>query len=356
MYLTPFSIFLLFARLVQGIAVNITTAATELFILETSHEDIRGKLMASLSFSRYMGAVFIFGIGATMISWRLQALISCLVSAVPSFILLFFFPTSPRFLVAKKKLKDAEKSLIFYRGQHKDIKDEMDKIKFVLQSTESQGFVMQIKFLMRKKVLKNFSLLLLIAAGTQFSGQGIFLAYVGPIIEEAMPQSNPFLWSIVMSLVRVVGSIVFGILTIFSRRIIFLIFCLLSVVSLLLFGVDQFIMYSLELQVFPWWVSIICLCSLMIFVSILTPTAVLMIGEILPTTCRSLGYVITDLTFYLSYFMITFTFPFLKDLIHMHGVLWLYSVLIFLVAWVPLLYLPETKGKNLEDIQIKLYS
>ena len=51
---------------------------------------------------------------------------------------------------------------------------------------------------------------------------------------------------------------------------------------------------------------------------------------------------------------LTFTFPRLKDALGAHGVFWLYGAICLVGFIVIFRYLPETKGKSLEDIEREL--
>ena len=357
MYITPYVSILIFSRVTHGLSVVIITASCCLHIVETATDYIRNVLIASVNAFRYMGPVFIFGIGYTEMSWRLQALICCFVGTVPSFITFMFLPTSPRYLARMGKIDEAEKALQFYRGKNFDIRNEMMMIKKVFLGEEKLTLKNQMKYLMRPKVLKYLAVLFVLAFGTEMSGKTAILIYLGPIIQEAIPEADPFIWSLIISFIRVIGCSLFGFMTsFFPRRSVYLVSCLSSVSILVLFGTYLYTNTLYDNSVFPWWVPIFCLCALMLTTSISVPLCLMLVGEILPTNCRSLGYAIVDLSFYMTYFISILTFTWLKKTIYFHGVIWMYAIVHFTTSWIPLIFLPETKGKNLEEIQIKLFS
>ena len=357
MYYTPYVSLLILSRFTHGLSCIIITAACCLYVIETANEKIRNILIALVNTFRYIGGVFIYAIGYSQISWRLQALICCLIGTIPPFMLFMFFPTSPRYLARREKLNEAEKSLQFYRGKDYDIKTEMAMIKKVFLGEEKQTFKTQLHYLLKPKVFKYLMILFFMAFLTEVNGKSVILVYSGPIINEAIPEVDPYLWALVIAIMRVIGCSLFGfVTTLWSRRLVYLFSCLCTVASLTMFGTYLYYSSAYENTVFPWWVPIICLSSLMISTAISVPLAMMLIGEILPTNCRSLGYVIADVAFYITYFVLSLSFPWLKQAITFHGTVWLYAVIHFIVAWFPYLFLPETKDKNLEEIQMKLFS
>ena len=355
--LTPYVNLLLIGRLIQGISIGCLLSATDLYIVEAVHEKFRGTMFSLLSFARYFGCAFIFAIGASEISWRLQAMICCLLTTIPPFFILLFIPTSPRYLAGKGQLEKARKALIYFRGSNFDISTEMENLEKVFSSENrnKNGFKMQFHFITRLKVLKYLIILLIVAFGTQVNGQGIVLSYAGPLLKESLPNVNPYIWSLIIACMRIVGSIIMtGLSSRFSYRKMFLIFNLFSVCALCIFGTHLYLMENTD-TLLPWFIGIGSLCSLMMTTSVVTPSALLMIGEILPSNCRSLGYVISDMMFYTSYFILIYTFPKLRVVLHIYGTIWLYGFCSFVIGWIPIIFLPETKGKNLEVIQMKLF-
>ena len=357
--LAPEVLVLLAGRLIQGVAMSIVITASELHVVESVHESVRGIIFSLLSFSRYIGCVFIFAIGASKILWRYQALISCLLTTiVPFFIILCFIPTSPRYLAGRGKLVKAKETLRYFRGSKYSITKEMANLEEVFKDNPNESksqFIKQAKFLIQRNVMKYMLVLMIVAFGTQVNGQGILLSFIGNILKESLAEVNPFIWSLVIAMMRVFGSLIMTILSPkCSYRIIFLIFNMFSTISLIIFGIHLYLKET-STYFLPWWLGVIALCILMISTSVIVPAALLMIGEILPSNCRSLGYVITDMMFYTSYFILVYTYSYLKLILYSFGTIWLYGVSAFLIAWVPIMFLPETRGKNLEDIQMKLF-
>ena len=354
---TPYVSLLLLARFLVGMCTTTLISSTDLYIIETSHESVRGVVMIFLSTARYLGSVFIFAIGISMLWWRVQALICCFLTIVP-LILLIFFPTSPRYLASLGKKDEVRKSLSFYRGSKYDISTEFNKLEKIFEDdVGSEGSIpRQFSYMIKTRVRKIVGICLLIAFGTQIAGQGAVLAYAGPIMKESMPNFNPYYLSLIIAIMRVLGSLIFlSISNKIPRRLTFLLSGLVSVISLSVFSTHLYLIEK-EIDLFPWFIPILFISLLMISTAIFSPVGFLIIGEILPTNCRSLGYVLGDMACLTSYFLTVASFPILRDIISPYGVFWSFASILFVIILIPFTFIPETHGKNLEDIQMKLYN
>ena len=86
----------------------------------------------------------------------------------------------------------------------------------------------------------------------------------------------------------------------------------------------------------------------------LAPITWVVISEIFPNRIRGAAMSIAVFSLWIGCTALTFTFPFLKNILGAHGVFWLYGaicVLGFIVIWKKL---PETKVKSLEAIEREL--
>lgn len=84
------------------------------YVAEVTQPAIRGSLSGTGTLCIIIGVTFQFLFG-TFLHWRMVALYSSIVP-IFSFILLFFIPESPYWLISKKKYKQAEESLAWLRG------------------------------------------------------------------------------------------------------------------------------------------------------------------------------------------------------------------------------------------------
>ncbi|KAK9702321.1 Sugar transporter [Popillia japonica] len=109
------SIYLIFLALcLTGLSGGLLEAPVITYVAEICQPRLRGMLSSTSTLS-VMGGVLIQFLFGTFFHWRTVALINC-IFPVLSFVLLFFVPESPHWLILKNRLLDARKSIAWLRG------------------------------------------------------------------------------------------------------------------------------------------------------------------------------------------------------------------------------------------------
>lgn len=118
---TPNVVIVLVARIVDGVAIALAVTLTPLYISEVAPADIRGQLNTLTQFAcsggMFLAYILVFSMSLNdSPSWRLMlGVIS--IPAVAYFLLaVFFLPESPRWLVSKGRILEAESVLKRLRG------------------------------------------------------------------------------------------------------------------------------------------------------------------------------------------------------------------------------------------------
>ena len=86
----------------------------------------------------------------------------------------------------------------------------------------------------------------------------------------------------------------------------------------------------------------------------LAPVTWVVISEIFPNRIRGAAMSVAVTSLWLACFVLTYTFPFLKDNLGPAGTFWLYAGICVAGFLFILRKLPETKGKSLEEIERQL--
>jgi len=117
----PNVVVILLARIVDGVAIALAVTLNPLYISEIAPADIRGQLNTFTQFAcsggMFLAYILVFSMSLTVSpSWRLMlGVIS--IPAVAYFLLtMFYLPESPRWLVSKGRLLEAERVLKRLRG------------------------------------------------------------------------------------------------------------------------------------------------------------------------------------------------------------------------------------------------
>ncbi|MNF98624.1 Arabinose-proton symporter [compost metagenome] len=86
----------------------------------------------------------------------------------------------------------------------------------------------------------------------------------------------------------------------------------------------------------------------------LAPITWVVLSEIFPTKIRAMAMGVATFSLWTACFILTYTFPLLNSSLGSYGTFWLYGIVCLLGYLFLRTYLPETKGKSLEEIENEL--
>lgn len=111
---------ILVGRFLTGIAIPTATSPSIVYITEVGSPDLRGSLMSFGPTLASFGMLLSYLKGAYL-PWRLVAWLATIYAIVPIFLVQFFVPESPVWLVSKGRIDDAKKSLArLYKSEEKE--------------------------------------------------------------------------------------------------------------------------------------------------------------------------------------------------------------------------------------------
>jgi len=101
------------------------------------------------------------------------------------------------------------------------------------------------------------------------------------------------------------------------------------------------------------WLSLLSLVVYMLAFSLgWGPVPILMLSEIFPARARGASTAIANITNWFLGFVMTKTFASLQVTLGMHGAFWFFGACCLVSVVYTVRYIPETKGKSLEDIEL----
>ncbi|KAJ1688310.1 hypothetical protein LUZ63_019700 [Rhynchospora breviuscula] len=346
------SSFLYMGRLLEGFGVGVISYVVPVYIAEIAPQNMRGALGSVNQLSVTIGILLAYILGM-FVPWRVLAVIGIL----PCTILipgLFFIPESPRWLAKMGLLEDAELSLQVLRGFETDITAEINEIKRAVQSSSKRT---TIRFAELK--LKRYRVPLTLGIGLlvlqQLSGINAVLFYASSIFKTAGLTDSDLATCGLGAIQVVATGITTWLLDRAGRRILLIISTAGMSLSLLLVAVAFFMegAYSESSNLYH-IMSILSLVGLVAFVISfslgLGAIPWIIMSEILPVNIKSLAGSVATLANWLTSFAITMTANLLLTW-SSGGTFTFYMLvsvfsLVFVVLWVP-----ETKGRTLEEIQ-----
>ncbi|XP_020398426.1 sugar transporter ERD6-like 6 isoform X4 [Zea mays] len=322
------------------------------YIAEISPQNMRGALGVVNPLSITFGAMLAYVLGL-FFPWRLLALIGTLpcLLLIPG---LFFIPESPRWLARMNMMDECETSLQVLRGIDADTTAEVNDIKVVVTSTNKSG---TIRFLELNQ--KKYRTPIILATGLlvlqQLSGMNGIIFYSGSIFKAAgLKNSN--LDTCVLGAIGVLASVVTTkILDRAGRRILLIISSSGMTLSLLtvavVFYIKGNISHDSDLGNTLSMVSLIGVLACVTAYSFgMGAIPWIIMAEILPVSINSVAGSFATLANWLTSFGITMTANLLLSW-SAAGTFALYMMVSAFTVVFVILWVPETKGKTLEEIQ-----
>jgi len=355
---------LVIARVIGGIGVGITSVVAPIYISELTLPESRGKIVSIYQLSITLGILLAFlvdwivlhgaGDAAGVIMqnpspeifewlfveeiWR-----GMLGTEVPVallfFILLLFTPESPRWLVANKREDEALDTMIKIGGEEQ-AEVQLKEIREMIKE-ETGG----LRELFSPFLRRPFLIGILLPMFSHLSGIAAIMYFAPNIINEAIASvESSFLGAVLVGLVNSLFTFV-AILFIekTGRRKLLLIGVVGAFISLA--GVGILFALGSTLIIIP------LLCYVASFAFSYGPIVWVIISEIFPTRIRGLAVSIGSFSLMVTGFFITLTNPLLIESIMPSGTFFLYAGLTLPAIWFIWRFVPETKGKTLEEIE-----
>lgn len=338
-------------RIIGGIGVGLASAICPMYIAEISPARIRGTLVSCNQFAIIFGMLIVYfvnymirnSLGDTpveiqdaMVStgWR-KMFLSEAFPAGAFFLLVFLVPETPRYLVMRGKSAAAAQVLTRINGEEEGSKI-LDEIRGNLVEKTDRLFSYGAKVIVIGMLLSFFQ---------QAIGINVVL-YYAPRIFEGLGASGDasMVQTVVMGIVNIIFTLV-AIFTVdkFGRK------------PLLIIGSVGMMAGMMALAAFS-LADMIGLGAL-IFIIIYTasfmmswgPICWVLISEIFPNTIRSKAVAIAVAVQWISNFLVSSTFPSLSEW-NISGTYFIYGIMSLLSALFVWKFVPETKGKSLEDM------
>jgi len=350
-------------RIIGGIGIGLASSLSPMYIAEISPAHMRGRFVSINQLTIVIGIlaaqIVNFSIAQPvpedagteyiLASWNGQYGWRWMFGAetVPAFLfflLMFFVPESPRWLL--KYGKDKRASNILRRVGGSEYADfEIRDIKNTLAREE----IAKVNFrdLAEPKLRKIVILGVFLAVLQQWCGINVIFNYAQEVFAAAGYGVSGIMFNIVITgIVNVLFTFV-AIYTVdrFGRRILMLIGAggLAGIYTVLGLG---YFLKSTGVHML-----ILVVSAIGCYAMSLAPITWVVISEIFPNRIRGAAMSVAVFSLWIGCTALTLTFPYLKGGLGAHGAFWLYGAICIIGFVVILAKLPETKGKSLEDIE-----
>lgn len=321
-------------------------------IAEVAEPKLRSLLIGAPYVSYSIGILIVYLLGS-MFHWRIVAW-SGLVLPILAAISLFKIPESPAWLARNNQKEKAFKALVILRGDETIANRELNDLVVSCENEKNSQTPNEniIQMIMQKTALKPLLIVNIFNILQLFSGTFLVVFYANDIISEFGADVDANKASVLTSVVRVACTTLFCfLLLIIRRRTILNVSGLGSGISCLALGFYLITRKNEPRTEFDIYFASVCM---ILYIAFNTPLMVIpgvMIGELFPGKIRGRtgGWIFAF--FNIMLFGLTKVFPMVKAVIKTEGMFIMFGVG-SLLAWLFIFFtLPETKGKQLTEIE-----
>lgn len=354
-------------RIIGGVGIGVVSVVSPLYISEVAAAQYRGRLV-----SLYQLAVTVGFLGAYLVNFGLlshaqsgahfssammeQMFISEIwrgmlgmetIPAVLFFLIIFFIPESPRWLIVRGRDAGALTTLTRIYHDQVEAQTQLHETRSVLEGEQSSDW----KLILKPGILTAVAIGAGIAILGQFMGVNAVLYYGPSIFEQAgLSSGDSLFYQVLVGLVNVLTTILaLTIIDKFGRKK--LVYFGVSGMILTLLLIGFYFQFGVTMQIS----SIFLLCCFLgyVFSCAISICAVIfvLLSEMYPTKVRGLAMSIAGFALWIGTYLIGQLTPWMLENITPAGTFLLFAVMCvpyILIVWK---LIPETTGKSLEEIE-----
>lgn len=341
------------ARFISGIIGNVAFVATPMYIAEISEQHVRGFLAGMTYLMMLLGLVIVYAVAPFMEIW--QSSMVGMVILIGQFSTFTFMPESPYYLLMKDKREKALWNLCWFRNSE-DVEDELEDIAAAVARQQSEKGRPQDLLLVpsnRKAIL----IMTVLNSAQHFTGISVMLMNLHSILEAAGSQY----------LDSRLAAIVFGILMFVAaltavtfvdksgRKILLIVSSLLTGICLVIVAVYFTIQhFNYDTTDYSWIPMVATMAYAVVFKGGLGIVPIILTGELFPTSVKAMGMTIADAMYVIFSIFSIYMYQTLAKKYGLHVPFYVFAVFTILTAAFSYYFVPETKGKTLEQIQFML--
>jgi MFS transporter, SP family, xylose:H+ symportor len=341
-----------FYRILGGIGVGMASMMSPMYIAEVSPAGIRGKLVSWNQFAIITGMVVVYFVNYSIslggddmwldrIGWRWMFASEVIPAALFLFFL-FFIPETPRYLVMKNRQGRALEVLTRINGAQK-AREVLDEIKDSLGRKSGKLFSYGVPVIVIGILLSVFQ---------QFVGINVVLYYAPEIFRNMGAATDvALLQTVVVGIINLAFTIL-AIFTVdkFGRK------------PLMITGAlgMAFFMFALAFSFYFQNVGFGALIFMLGYVASFSmswgPVTWVLLSEIFPNRIRGRAMAVAVAAQWIANYLISWTFPmmdkssFLTGLFNQGFSYWIYGLMGIIASFFIWKFVPETKGKTLEEM------
>lgn len=354
-------------RIIGGVGVGVVSIVSPLYISEVAVAQYRGRLVSLYQLAVTIGFLGAYLVNYQLLTWSESGVLSgaplldkILISevwrgmlgmetipALMFFIIIFFIPESPRWLIVRGQENRAMNILERIYGSATEAAGQLDETKSVLTEESSSEWSMLLKPGIMKAVVIGVSIAML----GQFMGVNAVLYYGPSIFENAgLSGGDSLFYQILVGLVNTLTTVLALVIIdkVGRKKLVYygvsgMIVSLIFIGLYFLFG-EALGISSLFLLAFFLFYVFCCAVSICAVVFVL-------LSEMYPTKVRGLAMSIAGFALWVGTYLIGQLTPWMLQNLTPAGTFFLFALMCvpyMLIMWK---LVPETTGKSLEEIE-----
>ncbi|CAH1283190.1 unnamed protein product [Diabrotica balteata] len=341
------------ARFCAGMAGDMAFVAAPMYIAEIADQKIRGFLASLIYIMMLTGILIVYCVGPFVPIW-VPCLLGVLINLIGLTIFLFQ-PESPYYLLYKNKYEEAKQSLRKLRKRD-DIEDELRDITVAIERQKNEKGRFQDLILIPSN-RKALIIMVMLNSSQHASSISVMLMNLQSILEEAGSTYIPaytgaILFSATMFIAAMSASLA---IDNFGRRMLLCISGVMAGITLIIIGIYFTLKNSgVDTKSFSWLPLAMVLVYAASFKFGIGLVPVVMTAELFPAKVKAFGMTLSDLS-YVGFCVISLQiYHGLRHAFGIHVPFFIFACSCFCTVIFTLCYIPETKGKTLEEIQMIL--
>ncbi len=337
---------LILSRALLGMGVGITSFACPLYLSEISNKEKRGSIVSFYQLALTFGILFSYFINymfsSNALSWRLMLGFGIL-PALILFCGMMFQSDTPRFYVLKNRIDEAKNILL--KVQTKDPDKEIEEIKASI-SKENTNIQNDLKNLIKPFIIGIGIMFAQIVTGINA------IIYYAPTIFKSVgfgSDKDVLFITIFIGLINFLMTFVaIAFVDKLGRKPLLYIGLSGMTTSLIVLS----LVFISNIFIMKYLAVIFCAIYIVCFSMSLGPVALLIISEIFPLKYRGCAMSIAIISNFIFNFMVTFLFPISLNKIGGCPTFLIFALICLLSVLFIKFFVPETKGKTLEEIEL----
>ena len=347
--LAPNWFVLLFSRFLGGLAVGGASVVAPMYIAEIAPAESRGRLVAVSQLNIVLGILAAFFsnyllVGTGSDNWRWMFGVQAVPAAI-FFILLFFIPPSPRWLVKQRRVGEAGEVL-----RRVGTPDAAGQLAEIVDSLREQTGREKPRLFQRRYRFHVMAAVML-AVFNQLTGINVIMYYAPMIFEKTGLSTNAAMQqAVVIGLTNFIFTIIaMSVIDRLGRKTLLLVGSVGMSVALALVG------RAFVTQTFGGAGILVYLVGYIAFFAFSQGAVIwVFLSEIFPNRVRARGQALGSFTHWIMNAIISFAFPTVLATLGGGNTFFFYSLMMVVQFFFVWKVLPETKGVSLEELERRL--